>query len=193
MDKGKMSKSAGEFLTLPSLIAKGYDALDYRFFCMQAHYRAQLGFSFESLDAAKAGRAGLMQKLDELVGVKGISGAEAEALPQWKKFWEALEDDLNAPRAIASLFDLTRDSTLSKEQKAGLVILMDTCLGLKLLEPRQAKAQPALPPDLQAMVDARAKARADKEWKKSDELRDALKARGILIKDSKDGQSWEKI
>jgi len=77
-----------------------------------------------------------MHKLDGLVGLQGISAAEAETLPAWAKFWEALSDDLNAPRA---------------------------------------------------------KARADKQWAKSDELRDALKAKGILVKDTKDGQGWQKI
>ena len=193
MDKGKMSKSSGEFLTLPRLLEKGYDALDYRFFCLQAHYRQGLTFTFEALDAAKAGRAGLMQKLDPLVDLEGISAAEAEKLPAWIKFWEALCDDLNAPRALAVLFDTTRDASLNPAQKAGLITLMDSCLGLRLLEPRAAKAVHALSAEDASLLEARAKARADKEWAKSDELRDALKARGILVKDSKDGQSWQKI
>jgi cysteinyl-tRNA synthetase len=193
LDKGKMSKSSGEFLTLQALIDKGYEPLDYRFFCMQAHYRAQLGFSFEALDAAKAGRAGLMSRIAELLPAQSVPASEAKALPAWQKFWAALEDDLNSPRALAALFDMLKDASLSPSQKKGLLEAMEPCLGLGLLDPPKPASTPEATPEEQSLLDARAKARAEKQWSESDRLRDALKERGILVKDGKEGQSWQRI
>jgi cysteinyl-tRNA synthetase len=197
MDKAKMSKSSGEFLTLARLIERGYDPLDYRFFCLQAHYRQGLTFTFEALDAAKAGRHGLMQRLDELVGINEPAAhpsteLRVERLPQWIKFWEALADDLNAPRAMAVLFDSSRDASLSKAQRAGLMAMMDSCLGLRLLAPRLAKTQPRLDPEEQGLLDERAAARKAKDYSKADALRDQLAKLGITVKDSPQGQEWSR-
>jgi cysteinyl-tRNA synthetase len=192
MDKNKMSKSSGEFLTLARLIERGFDPLDYRFFCLQAHYRQGLTFTFEALEAAKTGRAGLMQKLDDLLGLEKLPADDIKKMPLWLKFWESLSDDLNAPRAMAVLFESSRDLSLSLREKASLIALMDQCLGLRLLEPRAPKIMHALSDEDRSLLQARAEARQNKEWAKSDQLRDELKARGILVKDSKDGQSWEK-
>jgi cysteinyl-tRNA synthetase len=115
-----------------------------------------------------------------------------EKLAPWQRFWEAVEDDLNAPRAQAALFDMLKDGSLSREEKAGLVAKMDRWLGLGLLEPRTAKAASSLSAQEEALLEARAKARAEKRWADSDNLREELKKNGILVKDGKEGQSWTK-
>jgi cysteinyl-tRNA synthetase len=190
MDKGKMSKSSGEFLTLQSLIDKGYDALDYRFFCLGTHYRAPLSFSFEALDGARAGRLSLRKKLAGLQAVAPAPEAEALAHPLWAKFWEQLSDDLNAPRALAVAWEAAKDEGLAPALKAGLINAMDRWLGLGLLEADAPVA--ALSAEEQALLDARAQARAAKQWAESDRLREQLAALGVAVKDGKDGQQWSR-
>lgn len=188
LDKAKMSKSSGEFLTLQSLIDKGYDALDYRFFCLGTHYRAPLSFSFEALDGARAGRLSLRSKLAGLQGQAPAPSAEAQAHPLWAKFWGQVADDLNSPRALAVAWEAAKDESLSPALKAGLIQAMDAWLGLELLEADAPVA--ALSADEQALLDERAQARAAKDFGASDRLREALAAKGIQVKDGKDGQSW---
>lgn len=190
-DAGKMSKSSGEFLSLSKLTELGYDPLDYRFFCLQAHYRQGLNFSFEALDAAKVGRRRLMERIEALPGDEVLAATEAKVLEPWAKFWEALSDDLNAPRALAVVFDVLKQDELSGDKKRGLLKAMDECLGLKLFE-KKAPAD-SLSAELQALIDERGAARQAREWKRADELRDLLKAKGIEVLDAKQGQVWKKI
>jgi cysteinyl-tRNA synthetase len=190
MDKGKMSKSSGEFLTLQSLIDKGYDALDFRFLCLGTHYRAPLSFSFESLDGARAGRKSLRAKLAELAELTPAAETEVRQHPLWAKFWEQVADDLNAPRALAVLWELAKDDTLAPMLKAGLVRAMDAWLGMNLLLAETPST--ALTAEEEALLKQRAQARAAKDFATSDRLRDELAARGIRVQDSKDGQRWER-
>ncbi len=193
MDKGKMSKSSGEFLTLKAVCDKGYSPLDYRYLCLGAHYRQGLTFSFDSMDQAKAGRMGLAQKCQTLIGVTPAPQAELLALPAYAKFFEAVNDDLNAPRALAATYDALRESNLSPAQKAGLLQIFDRFLGLDLLKPENAAEASQLSPDQASLIQARVEARQNKDFKKSDELRDQLKVLGIEVRDGKDGQNWKFI
>ena len=190
LDKGKMSKSSGEFLTLQSLLDKGYEALDYRFFCLGTHYRAPLTFSFEGLDGARAGRLSLRSKLQPLLGVAPAPLAVAQAHPLWAKFWAQVADDLNSPRALAVAWEAAKDESLEPALKAGLITAMDAWLGLDLLKADAPVA--ALTPAQEALLAERAAARAAKDFAGSDRLRDALLAQGILVKDTKQGQHWER-
>jgi cysteinyl-tRNA synthetase len=190
LDKGKMSKSSGEFLTLQALLDKGYDALDYRFFCQGTHYHAPLTFSFEGLDGARAGRLNLRAKLASLVDVIPFAREIALAHPLWQKFWAQVCDDLNAPRALAVAWEAAKDDSLEPGLRASLIQVMDSWLGLDLLKPDDAPE--ALSPEAEALLRERADARARKDFSASDRLRDALAGLGVLVKDGKDGQSWEK-
>lgn len=171
---------------------KGYSPLDYRYLFLGAHYRMPLTFSLESLDQSKAGRQNLMEKLAGLESVKPLQPDKAKALPLWRKFWEQLEDDLNAPRALAVLWELAKDKDMPRESKAGLVSLMDQCLGLDLLKPEQKKEDAPLNAAEQALLDARKKARADKLWARSDELRKQLLELGVVVEDTKEGMKWKR-
>jgi cysteinyl-tRNA synthetase len=188
LDRAKMSKSSGEFLTLQSLIDKGYDALDYRFFCLGTHYRAPLTFSFEALDGARSGRLSLRSRTAGLAGVAPVPLAEAQAHPLWAKFWAQVADDLNSPRALAVAWEAAKDDTLAPSLKSGLLAAMDAWLGLDLLKADAPAA--ALTPEQEALLKQRADARAAKDFAGSDRLRDALLATGIVVKDTKDGQQW---
>lgn len=191
LDKGKMSKS-GDFLTLQSLLDKGYAALDYRFFCLGTHYRAPLTFGFEALDGARTGRLNLKARLSEAAARAPEDAAAARAHPLWAKFWEQVADDLNAPRALAVAWETAKNPDLEIPMKAALIRAMDAWLGLDLLTPEAPAPVRALDTEEAALLDERAKARAGKDWARSDELRLLLEARGLAVKDGKDGQSWER-
>jgi cysteinyl-tRNA synthetase len=158
MDKGKMSKSAGSFLTLQKLIDEGCDPLDYRYFLLGAHYRSQLQFSWESLTGAKNARKSLLDKLRSLV--EKAPGAIKETTNNTNKsnieetksslirdnscsfvvnssslpsaFNKALEDDLNTPRALAELWGVLKDSSIEPQEALTAVFDMDRVLGLGL-------------------------------------------------------------
>ncbi len=190
LDKAKMSKSSGEFLTLARLAAEGYEALDYRYFCLGAHYRAPLTFSFTALDAARSGRQNLMARLADCAGVILPERLSDAALALWRDFWAKLADDLNAPRALAVLWEAAK-ADLAPADKALLVHKMDACLGLDLGAPRTVAVR-ELSAEESALLAERQVARANKEWARSDALRQKLADLGVVVLDTKEGQSWQR-
>ncbi len=189
---GKMSKSGGTFVTLATLKEKGYDPLAYRYLCLTAHYRTQLEFTFESLDAAAKSLENLRTLsrsiLTEAKGQEDTSGA----CQTWKdKFAAAMEDDLNAPKALAVVWEGVRSTEMSAAQKLAFLRFADGILALDLF--KEKKEEPlALPQEVQNLLEERARARAAKDYKKSDELRDAIAQLGYLVKDTPQGQKAEK-
>ena len=187
---GKMSKSGGTFVTLDVLKEKGYDPLAYRYLCLSAHYRTQLEFSDESMDSA----AKSLKNLRALaVQAKQAAAAqETEKSKAWKdKFTAAMEDDLNAPKALALVWEAVRSAELSAAEKVDFLTFADSILALDLFK-EEAAPKADIPAQVQALLDARAAARKAKEWKKSDELRDAIAQAGYLVKDTPQGQQVEK-
>lgn len=188
---GKMSKSGGTFVTVDVLKEKGYDPLAYRYLCLSAHYRTQLEFSYESMDAA----AKSLKNLRALcVQVKKAAGApaETEKSKAWKdKFTAAMEDDLNAPKALALTWEAVRNAELSADEKLDFLTFADSILALDLFR-EEASPEADIPADVQSLLDARAAARKAKDWKKSDELRDEIAQAGYLVKDTPQGQQVEK-
>ncbi len=194
MDKQKMAKSAGNFLTLQTLVDKGYDPLDYRYFCLGGHYRSQLVFNFESLDAARNARSNLNER---------ISGLKAEAEPAsseslgktaaeiLERFNEGFLTDLNAPKALSELWQLLKAKDITAADKLGAALQMDRILGLRLSE-IEAPSSVTLSSEEEALIREREQARADKDWARADELRNKLLEMGIEIKDTSEGTKWNK-
>jgi cysteinyl-tRNA synthetase len=186
---GKMSKSAGEFVTLDVLLQKGYGPMDYRYFCLGAHYRSYLNFSFEGLDTARDSLKSLRRKTDPLIG-KATTIASDNALGWQRRFREAAFDDLGFSQALAVMNQMLKDPELLEGEKAALVRDYDRLLGLQL-ETRSEGADKALPGPMHALLDERKDARKNKDWKRSDEIRDLLKSKGFGVKDNPDGTtSW---
>lgn len=184
-----MSKSAGEFVTLDVLLQKGYGPMDYRYFCLGAHYRSYLNFSFEGLDTARDSLKSLRRKTDPLIG-KAASIASENALGWQRRFQEAAFDDLGFSQALAVMNQMLKDPDLLEGEKAALVRDYDRLLGLRL-ETKSEGADKALPGPMHALLDERKDARKNKDWKRSDEIRDLLKAKGFGVKDNPDGTtSW---
>lgn len=186
MSAGKMSKSAGTFLTVDTLKEKGYSPLDYRYLCLGAHYRTQLEFSFESLDFAKASRQGLKAKIaaikQEAAGQKENSQTVQEAK---NNFVAAMEDDLNTSKALAVLWDFVK-SKASAAEKLEFISFADEFLALSLLEEEKKE----ISVEAKKLLEERAEARKQKDYKKSDELRAKLLAMGIVVKDTPKGQEY---
>ncbi|HPG85562.1 MAG TPA: cysteine--tRNA ligase [Spirochaetales bacterium] len=200
LDKGKMSKSAGGFLTLKTLTDAGYEALDYRYFLLGAHYRSQLQFSYDGLDSARASRRSLVERV--LALREKLHGGEPTPLatlcPAAKArlvaFKAAIEDDLSTPRALAELWGVLKEQGVSAADALGAAFDMDRVLGLgleSLAREAQAAVDPALAAELDALVAERAVAKKAKDYKRADAIRDELKARGVILEDSPAGTSWK--
>lgn len=176
IDGGKMAKSEGNFLTLESIKEKGFEPLAYRYFLLSAHYRKQLSFSWDALQAAQNGLQNLRKKIAE------IPDHVAKDQHHSELFLEAINDDLNMPEALAVVWNGVKEGTLSIET----IIHFDKVLGLNL---HQAKVEAeTIPAEIQKLLDERVTARDDKNWSRSDELRDQIIAGGYELEDTKDGQ-----
>ncbi|MDD5972549.1 MAG: cysteine--tRNA ligase [Spirochaetales bacterium] len=192
-DKGKMSKSSGEFLTLSVLESKGYDALDYRYFCLSGHYRSQLKFSFEALDHAKSARESLVKRVAELKN-SSVCDLGQKAQDYKNQFFAAMENDLMAPQALAVLWSMLKDKDVTDGEKLALVLEMDQILGLRLDEVKPlSETKDDIPEDVKALALKRAQAKKEKNFALADEIRNTLKDMGYIVKDTPQGPVLERV
>ena len=200
---GKMSKSAGEFLRLQLLIDKGYHPLAYRMMCLQAHYRSELEFSWDGLGAALTRLKRIVMAVERLKeAVKAepeeqpYSAPEGVAVQALKDFDAAMADDLNTPVALTKLENVTTIKKCPAAIKLGFVEQMDSVLGLNLLglsradlrlRPKGATIEEA---EIEDALARRKAARAEKDFARSDAIRDELSAQGVEVMDG-DPLGWE--
>jgi cysteinyl-tRNA synthetase len=178
IDEARMGKSVGNFLRVQTLIDKGYVPLVWRMFCLNAHYRTKLNFSWEGLDGA----ATSLERLRSLSFDWGDSGKVDEEYRE--KFFETVNDDLNMPRAMALTWDLAK-SDLPEPTKKATLLFFDQVLGLRLAE--WEPMQETIPGEILAWVEERQLARREKRWKDADALRDQVTAAGFEIEDTPQG------
>src|SRR5438067_218833 len=174
LSTAKMSKSTGDFLRLKLLVDRGYDPLAYRFLCLTAHYRSQMSFNWEAMDAAQTGLDRLRRNVYEL-------GPPGEPDAAWNaRFRDAVDDDLQFPKAMALLSE-TLKAPLADAAKKATLLAFDECLGLGLAawQPRVE----AIPAEVEELAERRWKARQQKNWAESDRLRDAIVAHGYAVED----------
>jgi len=179
----KMAKSEGNFLTLDNAFIKaGIHPLVYRFAAFQTHYRKPMEYGDESVQAARNGLMHLQNQVRQIA----TAGREPENMISDEhkiKFLTAVNDDLNMPRAMAAVQELLK-SNISDGQKYTTILDFDRVLGLDLGQ----LDQPAqLPSKVQEMVEARQKARENKQWEASDRLRDEIQDLGYMVQDTPDG------
>ncbi|MCX7023471.1 MAG: cysteine--tRNA ligase [Spirochaetes bacterium] len=198
MNKGKMSKSSGGFLTLQSLVDKGYDPLDFRYFCFGAHYRSQLAFSWEGLDAAKAARKALIEKVIVLKGRAGspspLDGIGPEANDYLDRFRGHVEQDLNAPRALSELWGVLKDNAVPAGDALSAAFEMDRVLGFSLAAAERkpvVSMDPVFAAETDKLVAERIEAKRARNFARADEIRDELTAKGVSVEDSPDGTIWK--
>ena len=184
MNKAKMAKSAGGFITLGDLETKGFDPLDYRYFCYSAHYRKQLDFSWEALEAAKTARSRLREKASSL----GAPADGDESRAWGERFQAALAADLNVPEALAAVHTALAKIE-NRAQAAALLRVADEALALGLFE---SKTESPLAPELREKFEAYLRSRETKDYASSDRLRKELAEAGIVVKDTKEGSTWSR-
>jgi cysteinyl-tRNA synthetase len=184
----KMAKSAGEFLRLQSLIDRGYDPLAYRYLCLTAHYRTQLNFTWDALDAAAKGLDRLRNGVFAL-GEIGANFAEPDAGYR-ERFTAEINDDLNLPRALALGWEVLRGNLAAGTKKATLLDFDRVFgLGLALWSPKSE----SIPESIAALAAARATARASRQWAEADRLRAEIQAAGWEMEDRADGYSLKRV
>ncbi|MBQ3413797.1 MAG: cysteine--tRNA ligase [Clostridia bacterium] len=188
---GKMSKSLGNVYLLKDIIERGYDPLVYKLFSYSCHYRNKLNFTWEGIDAAAKSLERLRNSYKiNLNGNDELTDIELKKLAKIEeKFHEAINDDLNMPLAMSFVWELARFEKKSPEV-AKLLLKFDTVLGVKI--DKEDDNTLNIPQDIQELVNKRKIARENKDWAKSDELRDIIISKGYKIKDTKDGMEITK-
>ena len=195
----RMAKSLGNFYTLRDLIAKGYDPVAIRYLLMATHYRQQLNFTFEGLEAAKNAVDRLKTFVRRLLEADGKGcGEEIKHLMAdvQRRFGEAMDEDLNISVALAALFDFVREvnrlmdenmlSRKEAEEVYALMMRFDKVLGVI----GEVKVEERLPKEAEELIRRREEARKAKDWKTADKIREQLKAMGIIIEDTPQGVKW---
>ena len=185
--EGKMSKSKGDFLTVSLLEDKGYNPLTYRLFCLQSHYRKQLVFSFDNLDGAVSAYNKLISKIKSLKSEGSIDSEPA--LKYQEEFKKALADDVNTSNALTVLYDVLK-SDLNDATKLYLVKDFDQVLSLDLVKEDETLDQKLID-YINEQIEKRNLAKKNKDFAESDRIRDELKSKGILIKDTREGTIFE--
>lgn len=194
VDGGKMSKSLGNVYTISQLEEKGIEALAYKLFCYTAHYRTKLNFTF---DGAMASQKALNRLRESYIKhLNGNDEIDESLLSEYKeKFLDAINDDLNMPLAMGIIWEIARNEKKSKKV-AELLLDFDRVLGLDLKNSEKylnEQRNVEIPQEILELMEKRKKAREEKNWALSDEIRDELKQKGYIIKDTKEGMTVEKI
>ena len=190
-ETGKMSKSKGDFLTVNFIKEKGYSPLDYRFFCLNSHYRNPLVFTYSSLDGAKNAYKKLKNKILSLSDDGKLQNDLFNVYND--KFKDAISNDLNTSSAITILYDLLKDDSLTNKTKKELIKSFDEVLSLDLLKEEEKSFDKSQEDMILSKIEERKEAKKNKDFKRADEIRDALLSKGIKLVDTREGTTYELI
>lgn len=188
-EEEKMAKSKGNVLVLDDLVKRGHDPLAFRYFFLQAHYRAQQSFNDDSMDAASAGFRRLRQHAAGVADAAGAGDPEARNAAI-ERFRAALRDDLNAPRAMAVVWEVARSGALDPVDQRAFFESVEAVLALGLGTPLEEADE--RDPRIDALVEDRERARRDRDFSEADRIRDALLAEGVRVEDTPDGPRWSR-
>ncbi len=194
VDGGKMSKSLGNTFTLDDLGEKGFEPLSFRYFCFSAHYRSKLNFTWDAIASAQAGLHSLRKLVQRSAGETPGEDVDRRYAEFLERFREAVNDDLNMPRAVALLWDATKaglgSRLLDLANHFDRVLALDLSTGAARDE---SLGTAELPPEVVSLLEERKAARQAKDWAKSDQLRDRLREMGFAVKDTKQGYEVTRI
>jgi len=178
IDGEKMSKSLGNIITLASIVEKGLSPLAYRYWILTAHYKTLVNFTWDALSGAQVALDKLYNHFLEYGDGVGNINKEYQA-----KFLDYINDDLNTPKVIALIWELIKDKDISDSDKKTTLLDFDKVLGLGLDEVKPE----VIPEEILKLVKEREDARAQKDWNRSDELRDAIHKKGFEVNDTDEG------
>ena len=179
----KMSKSSGNVLLVSDVLAKGLDPLAIRLSLLEHRYRSQMDLTWNSISASHKNLNRIRERMQEWSQSSGKLDKNYLA-----QFESALNEDLDTNKVLQLLRTLEKDETVSSGDKFQTILKFDEVLGLDLNHAPEAKREVEITPEIKALLETRAKARLEKNWKLSDEIRDKLITLGIGIKDSDSGQ-----
>ena len=196
--RGKMSKSGGEFLTLSLLEKKGFNPLSYRYFVLNSHYRKQLAFSFDSLSSAENAYNKLKSRVksikESVDSFPDTSELSESAIKYKEEFKSCLEDDLNTANAITVLFNLLKTETMGSGEKLRLIEDFEQVLSLDLLkEEDRDEVHDEMSEYIEEMIQKRQEAKKNKNYQMADAIRAELLKKGIALEDTRQGVNWKRI
>jgi len=200
VDGQKMSKSLGNFYTVPDVLAKNYIGRELRYALLRVHYRTQLNFTWDGMNEARESLGRIddwLRRLHEVAEKENAQRSTSNAQRQIEEteFESALDDDLNISAALGFLFETIRDTNRAMDQdKLGPTTAVSWLQWWKRVDAILAlgEEETEVPPEILILAKEREEARLAKQWKKSDELRDKLFALGWEVRDTKDGQKISK-
>ncbi len=182
----KMAKSAGNFYGLRDLEARGHSPLALRLLFLQAHYSSQLNFTWDALAAAERSLERRRARVAAWAADPGPAGAPEAAAGYERRFWAAVDDDLDTAKALAVLAEMEGDEGLPAAARRRAALAFDRVLGLDL----DRATGEELPPGAEGLIARREAARAARDWAAADRLRDDLAALGVEVSDTRGGTSW---
>lgn len=179
VNNSKMAKSEGTGFTLKTLEEHNILPLAFRYFCLQSHYRQKTNFTFENVEASQNALTRLQNIINNLPLPASPYKGEETSASYLNKFKQSLTDDLNTAQALATLWEMLKDESVSPEQKYSTALKMDEVLSLDLGK----KVESEISPEIQKLIDLRNKYREEKNYAEADRLRDELKSLGYEAKD----------
>lgn len=187
---GKMSKSNGDFLTVNTLIDKGYNPLSYRYFVLSSHYQKPLDFSYENLDGAENAYLKLKSRISKLDKINGE--LDKDGFDKFnKQFMDAMDSNLNTSLALTTVYDVLK-SELNDYTKLELIKRFDEVLSLDLLKEEESVLV-SNHDEIMALIEERRLAKMNKDFSKADSIRDELLSKGIKLIDTREGTTYEVI
>ncbi len=203
IDNTKISKSLGNSITLRHIMHRGYNPLAYRYWLLTAHYRSPVNFTFPALDGVQTALTRLYRLFVEQCLLSEKSEPKKEYM---EKLLLAINDDLDTPKAIALLWEVAKETSLSPAEKKATLLYFDKALGLGLLELTKRNKETHsitphilddtdanIPEEILSLLKKREEARAIKNWQESDRIRETLLQKGYEIEDTNDGTKVRKI
>ena len=193
---GKMSKSLGNVYLVKDIKDRGFEPLAYRLFCYSSHYRNKLNFTWEAIESSQKALERLRNSYEQnLNGKDDLSSEDKKKLLDLEEnFHKAINDDLNMPLAMSYVWEVAKFD-IKNTEVANLLKKFDTVLGLKIdQKPNNSKkSEDKIPEEILSLVKERKLARENKDWKKSDELRDLILSKGFEVIDGKNGTEIKSI
>ena len=184
MESDKMSKSLGNIITLKDVVERNFHPLAFRYLALTLHYRTPMRFSWKALEASQTTLLRLIDHFSKLA--KDVGKINNEYGENFKEF---LNDDIDTPQALALVWKLLKDESVAESDKRATLLDFDRVLGFNFekLKEELKKSAELIPEEIKTLAEERERARKEKDFKKSDELRETINEKGYDIKDMNEG------